>query len=371
MGSYRTMILVHGETLRKFRATYPDETKENLGRLIAASHPLAKLNGKGFYSGASIEGALGQMEREGIPSASPQPPVLGPLGEAAEMMQANQQEAMRGFFQQGPPQEINTTLPDFGISDFPFPDGEWQGRKPYKIEGKRALVMNDIHLSKHVNGAIKAAIDAGREFDVDTVILNGDTLELDRPSRWQSKPNSITIEAELKLGREFLALLRKLFPSAEIIFHQGNHDLRVEQYILRNAPEIYSLGFHNLEQLLEMDKHGVTYVDQFTIMKFGKLCICHGHLLPGGGINVAANKFKNAGTSVMFAHHHVSQEHTKRDLNGDIHGAWAVGCLSELSPEFSPVNNWTWGFALVERDDNHFKVQNKQIELLNGEFIVL
>ncbi|NPB03714.1 MAG: metallophosphoesterase, partial [Thermotogae bacterium] len=46
-------------------------------------------------------------------------------------------------------------------------------------------------------------------------------------------------------------------------------------------------------------------------------------------------------------------------------GAWIVGCLCDLKPDYSPNNEWTHGFAFVELFENgHFSVKN---HLIQGE----
>ena len=46
-------------------------------------------------------------------------------------------------------------------------------------------------------------------------------------------------------------------------------------------------------------------------------------------------------------------------------GAWAVGCLCGLSPDYMPINDWNLGFAFITREnDGNFSVENKKI--ING-----
>jgi len=360
MGIYTKMIENHGDVMREMMIAHPNKTFRELAKFMDANKLLSKPNGKGFYSFKSIENALSTIR----------PPEHSHDSVQADMA-ANREIAIQAF--KMPDREMNLTLPDddLDMSDMPFPDGEWITRKPYIIKGKRALVMSDIHLGHHVNGVLKLAIDSAKDFKIDTIILNGDTLELDRISRWQSKPDAQTLKQEIDLGRNLLRWLRSLFPDVEIVWHDGNHDVRVEAYILSKAPDLYGLGIHTLPELLDMHKYNVNYVDQFTHMRLGELNIMHGHLLKGGGVNVAQTKFKNANCNLLFGHLHVVQEYTTRDLNGKIKGAWATGCLSTLSPEFSPINSWNWGFALIERDDDYFTVHNYKVIEDKGKFRIL
>ena len=44
-------------------------------------------------------------------------------------------------------------------------------------------------------------------------------------------------------------------------------------------------------------------------------------------------------------------------------GWWSMGCLSDLSPEYMPYNNWGHGFGYAEIKDSKggFRFANKEI----------
>jgi hypothetical protein len=67
----------------------------------------------------------------------------------------------------------------------------------------------------------------------------------------------------------------------------------------------------------------------------------------------------------MLGHWHVSQEYIVKGITGKVKGGWAVGCLSDLYPEYNPINQWTHGFAKITKDHNSFEVDNKKI--INGK----
>ena len=54
-------------------------------------------------------------------------------------------------------------------------------------------------------------------------------------------------------------------------------------------------------------------------------------------------------------------------MNGKITTTWSLGCLSELHPQYAPLNKWNNGFAIVDIDGRKFDVRNKRI--LNGEVL--
>jgi poly(A) polymerase Pap1 len=68
-------------------------------------------------------------------------------------------------------------------------------------------------------------------------------------------------------------------------------------------------------------------------------------------------------TNVISAHSHVSKSDIFKDLEGEIRGSWAVGCLCNLSPAYNPINQWQHGFAVVDIDtDGDFEINNRIID---------
>jgi hypothetical protein len=69
-----------------------------------------------------------------------------------------------------------------------------------------------------------------------------------------------------------------------------------------------------------------------------------------------------AKTNVLAGHNHRSSNHTESNLNGEIVSAWSTGCLSELHPQYMPINSWNLGFSFVTtEDDGGFDVDNLSI----------
>jgi hypothetical protein len=68
-----------------------------------------------------------------------------------------------------------------------------------------------------------------------------------------------------------------------------------------------------------------------------------------------------AKANAICGHSHQTSEHTERDVNNKMVTTWSVGCLSELSPDYSPYNKWNHGFAFITSNGNEFTVQNMRI----------
>jgi len=257
---------------------------------------------------------------------------------------------------------------DEDIDLYELDAGEVNVRPAELIPGKhRTLIISDIHIPYHDKAALSIALREALKQGVDTIILNGDVVDFYQVSRWDRTPDKATIQIECQIAVQFFTALRRLFPDANIYFTEGNHEDRLTRYVLNKAPELFSLGMISTHNILRLEEFGIKWIDQYTRIELGQLNVLHGHQVGGSGINVAQNKFRRAKCNLIFGHHHTSQNYIEKTLDQKVVGAWAVGCLSDLSPDYLPNNNWVHGFAIVYTDEagaftvNNYKIIDGQI----------
>lgn len=265
-----------------------------------------------------------------------------------------------------------TLKPDFqhfSSPEWELPDGREEVKKQHIIEGKMMLALMDIHLPFHDRQALMTAIDEGKRRNVDVVLLNGDVADCISLSRFNKSSFDRSFKDELDLERGFLKWLREQFPKAEILFKEGNHEKRFEDYIRRNADALDNIEEIQLKSLLRLDTWRMTHIEHTQIMKFGKLNIIHGHEYFGGGtINVARGYLVKAFDNILLGHRHTSQDYIFKKVNQELVGAWSVGCLCKLMPAYMSLNQWSHGFAIIEKhSDDSFSVENKKI--MNGKIL--
>lgn len=241
---------------------------------------------------------------------------------------------------------------------------------------KKVLFVSDIHVPFHDAAAVRKAFEHGLDEHVNTVVLGGDIMDNAAVSFWKNR-NRIDFLTELELMRRFLNEVRETFVNSNIYYIWGNHELRHEKYLLSHADKLFGLEEISLENLLRLSEFQIRKIDNRDQMQrhrkpfqIGKLYYLHGHEIRAswGAVNIARNLYLKAQDNIIFGHFHQSQEFIQKDINGDVRGSWAVGCLCEMSPDYSIVNNWNHGFAIVEYDDDgEFTVYNRKI--INGKVV--
>ena len=237
---------------------------------------------------------------------------------------------------------------------------------------QRILRMSDIHFPFHDPIALEAALNYGLEHDPTIILLAGDILDLPNLSTHPTLNPRDLLEQEFVMMAEFLHQLRTHFPKARIIWMEGNHEVRVKHYLMRKAPELFSLPNMDVPGLLcsyggPEAMMGVEWVDDCRVVRTGHLAHLHGHeFRGGGGVNPARWLFLRAGENAICGHFHRTSEHSEPSLSREARGAWTTGCLCTTTPDWMRHTKWNLGFAWIDvEQDGEFRVKN--IRIVNGK----
>jgi hypothetical protein len=136
------------------------------------------------------------------------------------------------------------------------------------------------------------------------------------------------------------------------------------------APELLDIEAFTLASLLKLSEYNIQYIAGRTKANISNLSVFHGHEFGNSvfsPVNVARGLYMRAKATSICGHSHQTSEHTERDVNDKMITTWSVGCLCELSPDYSPYNKWNHGFAFIKTNGSDFHVQN--IRIYKGRII--
>jgi len=235
----------------------------------------------------------------------------------------------------------------------------------------RTALLYDVHCPFHDKLAYNMTLDYLKMLKpkVDQIILGGDFVDFHKISFWKDAVR-MSFEDEVAECRQELKNLKQRFYRTPIIYLEGNHEQRLHRYNIEKAPD---LAYRNgIQEVLGLKKRRIKYVSNIERMssgkpplRLGKLYVLHGHekKVSFGAINLARLYYLRAKTNVIAGHHHKSDYTLVKKLDGKHEGAWAVGTLGQLSEPYQPINDWNWGFAFVDHDEQtgDFEVHNKII----------
>ncbi len=160
--------------------------------------------------------------------------------------------------------------------------------------------------------------------------------------------------------------VRKACPdTTQFVWVLGNHDERYQHYLWQKLGELNGVEDFELENLIKKRVTGIKFITDKRIIKANDLNIVHGHEFASSiisPVNIARGLYFRAKANTICGHHHRSSEHTEQNIEGKIVTTWSVGCLSELHPQYMPINSWNHGFCMVDlHGSKEFEVRNKRI----------
>lgn len=217
---------------------------------------------------------------------------------------------------------------------------------------------------------------------VDWVVNLGDFLDLAAQGKYEQEAGFAgTTQEALNRGHLFLQQQRAAAgPKADIVLVEGNHDRRMEKFILANSAAAWGLKRANMDELpvmsipylLRLDEIGVEYIDAYPAGAYWltpKLRAIHGTKARSNGSTAAAYTNADPHISTIFGHSHrlEIQSRTVFDRDGAIRTvAVSPGCLCRIDGAVPSVNgsthvdgspakhyeNWQQGIVVVTITEN-------------------
>jgi hypothetical protein len=233
----------------------------------------------------------------------------------------------------------------------------------------KGLIFSDSHFPYQDNVAITSMIDytVGHK-KINFIIINGDGIDCYQGSKFMRDPRKWTINQELWAWVEFLNILQDTFPGVKIYWKLGNHEERIENYLMVQAPALLDMSEFRMSEILKIRGIQDVEVIEHQIIYAGRLPIVHSHEFVNKStsqVNPARGLFVKSLSSVLGAHSHVSSSHSETDINGKLMSTFSIGCLCGLHPRYALINRWNQGFATIETEGQEFSLEN--FKIYNGK----
>jgi predicted phosphodiesterase len=246
-----------------------------------------------------------------------------------------------------------------------LPKGRHNDYSAHILPAGKYGIMSDIHIPAHDDVAVGITLEYFYKQNVKHLILNGDILDCYQVSDHVRDPTEPQLRAELDALKPWLKFLLTKFKT--ITYKLGNHEERLERFLLQRAPQLYGWEILSWSNMIGIPE--IPIIENKRIVKAGKLAIVHGHEFGRqqvfNPVNPARGYFLRSKANVLGGDKHQTSEHVESDINGKILGAWSTGCLCDLHPKYLPINRWNLGAATVEHDGEDFEVHN--FKIINGK----
>jgi predicted phosphodiesterase len=287
----------------------------------------------------------------------------------------NARESLRAIEgKKGINKNIKITHPSLERPKNPYniPASDETAFEPFVIKGhKRIVIFSDIHAPYHSIDTITSALTFCKKEKPDALLLNGDTIDFHRLSRFIKDPKKRNFKLELDTFKALFDVFEKQL-NCKIYFKIGNHEERYEHFLYEKAGELVGIEEFQFENIIKARAKGIDIISDKRPMRLNSLWGIHGHEYVGGisaPVNPARGLFLKSKVSCFQGHNHQTSEHTEPTLSGKMVTTWSLGCMSELHPAYMPLNKWNHGFGIVDLDENgeDFEFRNKRI--FNGKIL--
>lgn len=328
--------MTKSDVARKWRAKYPDLPSLKLARMMYAKNKLL------FKDVEDARGFLRYIE-----------------GKRGARMK---KRVEKSFFLKEDPRPYNP---------YKLPDTEETKYEPFKIRAKRVAIFSDIHVPYHSIDCISAAIKHCKKSKPDALLLNGDTIDCHKLSRFVKDPNKRNFKHELDTFKALIEVFEKEL-KCQIYFKIGNHEERYEHFLMEKASELVGIEEFEFENILKARARGIQVIGEKRVMHLNELNGIHGHEYIGGisaPVNVARGLYLKGKVSAFQGHNHATSEHSEPNMNGKITTTWSIGCMSELHPIYMPLNKWNHGFAEADLDSNGVDFEFRNYRIYKGKIL--
>lgn len=247
-------------------------------------------------------------------------------------------------------------------------------------KSKYLMAMGDTHGCFVEQAAVTAALNDAAALQPEIIVLLGDHLDCggflaQHMTLGYVAEAEYAFQDDVNAANQFLDAVRAACPNAEIIYIEGNHEIRIERWIMtqrmRNKKDAkYLRDMFSPNTVLELEKRGIRFIargqmyDGLSVpgsIKIGKCYFTHGSYC---GEQATKKHLQRFGGNVVFGHVHIEDTYTTRTVTEPRTGAWTPGCLCHRQPLYMHTNptSWVHGYHLqVIQPDGAFLPMNVPI----------
>lgn len=234
---------------------------------------------------------------------------------------------------------------------------------------ERSIFLSDIHVPFHDKNSLNVVNKFTKWFEPKTIFLVGDIIDFYSISTFDKDPQRINnLQSDIDETHKVLSEIRKNSPKSEIIYLEGNHEIRLKRYLWKH-PEIASLKALSFDNLLGLKELKIKYKPSQEICMFHKFYIEHGDLVRKHSGYTAHGQMEKRGISGLSGHSHRLSTHYLTNMGGNF--VWAEnGCLCSTSCDYIiGLPNWQQGFSIGYFKKGLQRFSLEQISIIHNKCV--
>jgi predicted phosphodiesterase len=216
---------------------------------------------------------------------------------------------------------------------------------------EKILFWPDSHIPYHDKKAFNLVLKVAKDIKIQRNVILGDFADFYKVSSHSKDPSRTEthedeVEAVIKALKEIKAIGAK-----RNIFIAGNHEDRLERYLMEKCPELYSSN--RIDKVLKLQELGFEYVKYKENYTLGKLKITHdcGY----SGRNAVFQNLASFQHSIIAGHSHRLAYIVEGNAVGEQRLAASFGWLGDTNKvdymhKVKVLRDWALGFGLGYMD---------------------
>ena len=237
---------------------------------------------------------------------------------------------------------------------------------------ERILLIPDPHHPNHDEAAWGLMLRAAHVIRPDIIVILGDFADAaSLSSHPATQPGQDDFARELDGVKRGLDQLDQIGATRKI-YCQGNHETRLERYLMGRAPALFrSLRWQNL---LELYRRSWEWVPYGKAVKIGHLSITHD--TGSAGMNAHRQAAVDVGGSAVIGHTHRMSYEVRGRFGGTPYVAAMFGWLgnrekaADYIHEARAASSWALGFGVGYLEPTSGVVHLQPVPIVHGRCVV-
>jgi predicted phosphodiesterase len=209
------------------------------------------------------------------------------------------------------------------------------------------LIVPDTHAPYHDRKAWALMIKAGQVFKPDVIIHLGDLADFYCVSDFNKNPNRTRLlEDEIRSVNACISDLDSL-KAKEKVFLAGNHEDRLERYLMTRAPELFNMV--KIPDLLKLKERNWKYIPYKKHYKVAHMYFTHD--TGRAGRYAVYQSSADVGTNTVIGHTHRLSYFIEGNAEGKAHVGASFGWLGDSEEvdymhRVRALRDWALGFGV-------------------------
>lgn len=229
---------------------------------------------------------------------------------------------------------------------------------------RSTMIIPDVQFPYHDHVVLAKLLEVVRKYQPDQIVQIGDGIDFPTVSQWSkgtAGEYADTLQEHIDGYRdEVLVPLREAAPQAKIVWIEGNHDLRLRDFVRKYAAPLSPLRALEVESLFALEDLDISY-ERGPLRIATNTLVVHGHESGGYCASAAAwdakfQKRYGSEKNVIFGHTHQPFLITRAfGYSGRVSPRFTMNVGSIMDPVAATyvkdgAVSWVPSFAFLEDD---------------------